>query len=321
MMTPVKTLCLAIWASAAILAGVPQTANTQTPFEPAAVVNDEAITRFELDQRVRAQSALSGAEPSAAMARAVLGALISDRLKIQAARAAGVSVPDESIEDGFDTLARQRNLTRDQFFALLNRAGASKQTVRDLIYAEIAWRQVIRQRYGARARASEADVEREMRLIKGEPEDGAPDGSSPVASRVYEVGFLVVPAPANADAQEITDARKRLNDTRPEIESCAALANRADDFGPGSGIRANLSLEDIPPPLDQAVAALVPDQFTDPTRMTNSVVMAMLCSVENQDADDAETEEVRRDLVQRNFERYADAYLQELRREAVIEIR
>lgn len=320
-MTPMKNFCLAVWAACIFSLAAPTVTSAQTPFEPAAVVNDEAITRFELDQRVRAQAALSGATPNAAMARAVLGGLISDRLRVQAARAAGITIPDARIDEGIDTLARRRNQTRDQFLASLRKAGASEQTIRDLIYAEVAWREVIRQKYGARARASEADVEREMRLLKGEPEDGGPEGSAATAGRLYEVGFLVVPAAANADAEEITEARKRLNDTRAEIESCAVLANRADEFGPGSGVRSDLALDQIPAPVDEAVAALVPGQFTDPVRTTNAVVMALLCSVENLDADDIQTEEVRRDLVQRNFERYAEAYLQELRRDAVIEIR
>lgn len=308
---------LAALAALALYAAPVTPASAQTPFEPAAIVNDEIITRFDLDQRVRAQAALTDVEITPAVISGILGSIISDRLRLQAAKAAGVSVSDQDIQEGMDLFARRRGVTLDDLLARSRAAGVGPATYREIVEAELAWREVIRRRYSSRARATDADVQRELSLLDAEISDTG-EASAKV---LYEIGFLAVATPANASAEEVTEATARLIKARTEIRSCDDVTNHASEFGPGSGVRSGLAREDIPKPLDERVPSLVPGQFTDPVRMVNVVAMAMLCSVDNLDASDQQIEELRRQLVQRNFSRYADAYLQELRRNAVIELR
>jgi peptidyl-prolyl cis-trans isomerase SurA len=313
-LTPIRAAILA-FAVAVTAAGSP--APAQTPFEPAAVVNDEAITRFELDQRLRAQSALTGAEINTSVAGAVLNVMIADRLRLQAARKSGIRIAEAEIDEAMNTFATRRGVTLDALRARLRTVGASPETIRDVVETELAWRELIRRRYGARTKASEADVERELALLDA---DGVINDSSS-SERRYEIGFLVIAISGDATAEEVIDATKQLSDVRNDIKTCEALAARAEDFGPGSGVRSNVLLKDVPPPLDQQIPNLVPGQFTDPVRLVNVVSMAMLCSTQDAGGEDQRVEEIRRELVQSNFQRYADAYLQELRRDAIIEIR
>jgi len=317
MKTPLTPFRAAILAIAVAVTAIGSPAPAQTPFEPAAVVNDEAITRFELDQRLRAQSALTGAEINSAVAGAVLNVMIADRLRLQAARKSGITIPEAEIDDAMNTFATQRGVTLDALTARLRTVGASPETIRDVVETELAWRELIRRRYGSRTRASEADVERELALLDA---DGAMNDSAP-SERRYEIGFLVIAIPADAPAEDVVEASSQLSQARNDIKTCDALAARAEDFGPGSGVRSNVLLKDVPPPLAQQIPTLVPGQFTDPVHLVNVVSIAMLCSTENVGGDDQRVEEIRRELVQTNFQRYADAYLQELRRDAIIEIR
>lgn len=287
----------------------------QTPFEPAAVVNDEAITRFELDQRVRARVALSGVEVTPPLVSAVLDGLISERLRVQAARNANITMSEAQLDEGVELFARRRGVTAQQLAGRLRSGGASIQTIRDLVESELAWRELIRRRYGSRARATDADVDRELDLQEGGPAE-TNDGE-----RIYEIGVLTINAPADASVEEVTEARASLVDARREIRNCEEIEARAGEFGTGSGIRSDLRLNEIPSPLDASVQTLAPGQFTDPVRLVNTVAIAMLCNVASSSESDQRTEEVRRELVQRNFSRFAEAYLQELTRDAVIEIR
>lgn len=317
MRTTLKTICLTLLAAAALTTLEAPPAEAQTPFEPAAVVNDQAITRFELDQRLRAQSALTGVEINSAVASSILGGMISDRLRLQAAASAGITVSDVQIDSGVSAFAAQSGMTVEEMNARLRGIGVSPKTIRDLVEAEIAWREVIRRRYGARARASEADVERELELLDL-PEVG---GAESASGAIYEVGFLSVALDATASAEEVLEASAQLRSARTTVSSCEELAAISNEFGPGSGVRSDVTIADLPAPLNENVPGLVPGQFTDPVRLVDAVVIALLCSVETQSASGQRVEEVRRELVRRNFERYADAYLQELRRDAVIEVR
>ncbi len=305
--------------AAAVLAPVvfSQHSVAQTPFEPAAVVNDDVITRFELDQRLRARAAFSGAQISPQMATAVLNALIAEKLRVQAATNAGISVSEEQLAEGVDAFARRRGLTVQELNGRLKKIGVTPMTVRRLVETELAWIEFIRRRYGSRARVSDADVERELNLRSGSEIDGV----DVTSENIYEVGVLAVATPANASASEVTEARATLTAAREEIRNCDQIASRAEEFGPGSGVRSDLKISQLPKPLDESVAALAPGQFTDPVRLVNATVMALLCSVESSSELDQQREELRRELVKRNFERYAEGYLQELTRDAVIEIR
>ena len=291
-------------------------AGAQTPFETAAVVNDQVITRFDLDQRVRAEVALTGAEASRALANRVLAELVSATLRMQAAQRAGISPSEEEVSQGVNAYAAARNLSRAQLAALLASTGATDQVIVELVETELAWRELIRRRYGSRARATEADVARELELLDTDLNESAGG-----ASRVYELGFLALNTPANATVQEISEASSRLTAARAEIRNCIELSGRANEFGPGSGVRGGIELGSLPGPLREAVQPLIEGQFTDPVRLTEGVVMALVCSIQTEDATDQQVEEIRRQLVQRNFQRYAEAYLLELRRDAVIEIR
>lgn len=316
-MNPSKTYRKVLGALIAfIAAALAAPIQAQTPFEPAAVVNDEVITRFDLDQRLRAEVALNGTEINRETANRILGDLVSDTLRLQAARRAGIDLPAEQVTAGISSFAGSRNLTREQLLERLASTGATEQPIRDLIESEIAWQELIRRRYGSRARATEADVARELELL-----DADVGAAENIALRLYELGFLSIAASANASIQEVNDATVRLSTVRGEIDNCSALAERAGEFGPGSGVRANISLSALPAPLREAIQPLITGQFTDPVRLTNGVVLALVCSIQTEDANAQQIEEIRRRLVQRNFERYSDAFLQELRRDAVIEIR
>jgi len=316
MKTALKHICLALLA-VGMSAMASSLAGAQTPFEPAAVVNDQAITRFDLDQRLRAQAALTGAEVSQAMVRSVLNGMIADRLRLQAAEKTGIKIPAAQIDSAVETFAAQRGVSVADMSARLRTVGATMQTIRDLVEAELAWREVIRRRYGSRARASDADVSRELELLDGA---GAATAVS-TGSAIFEIGFLSVAVAPTASAQEVIDANAALKKAQTEIHSCNELSASARDYGPGSGVRSGMSRSDIPAPMVDDVVSLPPGQFSEPVRLVDAVVMAMVCSVENRSASDQRAEELRRDITQRNFGRYADAYLQELQRDAVIEIR
>ena len=113
-------------------------------------------------------------------------------------------------------------------------------------------------------------------------------------------------------------ARNRAVAARRSIDTCADID--AGSFGPGSGVFGPAPLSQVDPSLFSVIATAQQGSVSQPVRTGNSFSIIVLCS---RDVDlDAET---RRQIEDRIFAdrigAYADGYMQELRRDAVIEIR
>ena len=153
-------------AMAAMLAGTglgPLPALAQgNPFQPLIYINDSAVTRYELDQRIRFMEVLRAPEAGAAAAEK---ALIEDRLRLFAARQLGITPSNEQIDAGLEEFAGRANMNTEEFSAALAKAGVERQAFRDFISAGVVWRQVVRQHVEAQVRVTDAEVDQEMQKI------------------------------------------------------------------------------------------------------------------------------------------------------------
>lgn len=190
-MRVISTALLAL----AMLIGQPATSQAQT-FGPVITVNNEGISGYELEQREKFVTALRLPGDPARLARE---GLIEDKLKLQAARAAGLEIGIDELELGLEEFASRANLTTEQFIAALADEGVAPETFRDFVRADLVWRELIRQRFGPRARVSDAEVERALAL------QGAASGAR------IRVAEIIIPTPP---------------DRRVEAETLAANIDR-----------------------------------------------------------------------------------------------
>jgi peptidyl-prolyl cis-trans isomerase SurA len=135
---------LAALAIAAMTAFV-QPAAAQSLFAPVARVNDSVITAWEVDQRARFLDLFRTPGDTRQIA---IDRLIEERLQRQAAEAAGLVPSPEAIEAGMTEFAGRVNLTVDEFIQAIGQGGVSGEAFRDFVVAGIAWRELVRQRFG-----------------------------------------------------------------------------------------------------------------------------------------------------------------------------
>ncbi|SDZ80393.1 peptidylprolyl isomerase [Rubrimonas cliftonensis] len=138
-------------------------ASAQTPFEPAAVVNGDVVTRYDVEQRARFLR-MSGAQPGPELEQAALAQLTDDRIKLAAAEMVGLTVDEETLARGVREYAANRGLTMEALDAQLRRAGVDMAALEDAIAADIAWRGAVRRRFGAQAEPSDAELDQELAL-------------------------------------------------------------------------------------------------------------------------------------------------------------
>lgn len=161
----------ALALAAALCGGAAAPARAQTGESVAAVVNDEVISTWDVRQRSLLILIGAGIEPSAEALDEVraqaLRSLIDERLQIQ--EAAGdpwnITVTEEQIDNAFDGLARDNQLTAEQLQAQLIASGVSPLTVREQLRAEIAWRRLVGGRFSSRVRIPEVRINDTLQRI------------------------------------------------------------------------------------------------------------------------------------------------------------
>ena len=238
----------------------------QNMFAPAATVNDTVVTEFEVQQRIRFLQILNA---RGATRDAAIESLINERLRGEAIRDAGLQLTEEGINESLEEFASRANLSRADFTAALARAGVEKETYRDFVINGIAWRDLIRARYGNRVSISEAEIDRAL--------SSQSSGGSNIRVLVSEI---IIPAPppraaqVAAIAEQITQS-KSANEFSNYARKYSATATR------GAGGRLPWqSLSNLPPALQPLILALTPGEVTQPLNIPNAVALFQLRDIE-----------------------------------------
>jgi len=160
----------------------------QTAFAPVALVNDEVITHYDLDQRMRLL-VVNGAPQNAQLRDVALEQLVVDRVRLDAAKAAGVTPAPAAIEAAFADYAARRNVSVDALEQRLSRAGVARKTLEDGLAAELAWVETVRRRFGARAEPTDPELDQEMAL------------AAAGQTRSFRIGEIVLPFAGRGEAR------------------------------------------------------------------------------------------------------------------------
>lgn len=242
----------------------PVAAEAQNLFAPVIKINDSVVTAYELDQRARMLTVLRAPGNAQELAREQL---IDDRLRIQAAEAAGIVPSEEEVLDGMTEFAGRANLSREEFIQALEGNGVSAQTFRDFVRAGLSWRLLVQARFAGRVNLSEAEVDRAL---------GASGGSS---VRVLLSEIIMPAPPPQADA--VRARAERISQITSEAEFSAQARQFSATATRGAGGRLPWqNLDDLPPVLRPLVLALAPGEVTDPIPIPNAIALFQLRDIE-----------------------------------------
>ncbi|MEL7097803.1 MAG: peptidylprolyl isomerase [Pseudomonadota bacterium] len=248
---------------------LPAAAAAQNLFAPVAQVGDAVITEYELQQRVRFLQLLNA--PGASRSGA-LEALIDDRLRLAETRAVGLTVTEEGLIEGMTAFAAQGNFELEDFVAAIEGAGIARETFRDFVGVNIAWRDYIRGRFGARVEITEAEIDRAL------AQTSAAGGLRVLLSEI------IMPAPPNRRAAVQARAEEIAQVTT--ISEFSALARRFSATPTrGRGGRLDwVPVSNLPPALRGLVLGLAPGEVTQPISLPNAVALFQLRAIEETDA-------------------------------------
>lgn len=162
-----------------------------------ALVNSDIVTNQELKSRYqRAVKQLPGGkvpdEQAAAFLRNLLDDLIFERLQLQAAQDAGITVDARTLDNAVATVARQNEVSMEDLKTRLKKDGVSFDEFQQRLRAQILLQRV-RERYtDGRGRISDYELESQLnRLQVGR--------STPVVQ--INLAHILIPVPEGANAE------------------------------------------------------------------------------------------------------------------------
>ncbi|MGB0508043.1 MAG: peptidylprolyl isomerase, partial [Pikeienuella sp.] len=236
----------------------------QTVFQPAAKVNDDVITNYDVMQRARLLVA-GGAKPVEDIARVALEELIKDKLKLQVAERLKLVVTAEEIQGAFQEFAGKSGMSVDQLEADLASKGIDRSAMDDLISSQIVWAQIVNARFSSRATPSDVELDQEINLARSD------------RSVEFRLQEIVIPA-----AQEnLAEARVYLQNVRAEILSGADFAAVAQKISrgpsaPRGGDIGWLRPRALPPTMQQALSSMQLGEISEPLPMQGGLVLLQL---------------------------------------------
>lgn len=140
----------------------------QEVFAPAATVDMDTISTYDVDQRAALLIAMGA--PEEIVQEQALEDLIDDMLKMHFAERFGLSPTDEEVDVGVAEFAALRNLTPEQMNEALAGRGISIETIRGLVRAGLVWRQIVQTQFRAVATPTEFQEDQALSLLASIPD-------------------------------------------------------------------------------------------------------------------------------------------------------
>lgn len=189
-----------------------------------AVVNNEVITRHELNERLKraaSQLARQGtpAPPRAEMERLLLERMITDRAVIQYARENGLRVEDTELDRAIDRIAQDNQMVAAQLRLALEKEGIPYARFREDIRGEI---------YMARLR--EREVLERIVVTDSEIDNLLAAAQQGVARDEYNISHILVRVPENASPEQVQERQARAEQALKQLNSGTDFRQIAASF-------------------------------------------------------------------------------------------
>jgi len=194
-------------------------ANATVPLDRViAVVNDEALTQYELDEQKRIVGAQMRAAnvkppPGDVFDAQILERLIIDRALLQFAKENGVRIDDQTVERTILRIAQENKITPEELRRALDREKVSYAKYREDIRREVTIQRLREREVDSKVQVSEAEVDNYLATVAAQAG----------GENEYDLAHIMVGVPEQATPDQI-EARKR------RAEEALGLIKSGKDF-------------------------------------------------------------------------------------------
>ena len=273
-------------------------------------VNGEPITAHDIDQRMKLIELSTRKPPPRQEA---LDELINEKLKLQVGKRYGLEIPDKDVEASFAVMARRANQTAKQFGESLSKAGISLPALKQRIKADITWNSLVRGKFPSINAVGEKDI---LSAIETRKENK--DANTVSYQYTLRSVLFIVP---HGSPPTVFEARKKDADAlRTRFENCEQgipFARSLTDVAVRDPIYK--SSTDLGAAQREVLDTTVVGRLTPPEVTQHGVEMFAVCAKQPSHGDTIGKAQVREAMVTERYNAQAKRFLDQLRREAIIE--
>jgi peptidyl-prolyl cis-trans isomerase SurA len=289
-----------------MVAAVPLLATAARAQQVVVIVNGEPITALDIEQRSKLTQLSTHKAPSR---QDVIDELIIEKLKVREGRKYGLELPSSEVETAYSTMASRMHMTPDQLTATLAKSGLTPTTLKDRIRADMVWPQLVRGRFQQSLQIGEKDILKEL--------ESKPDESVGYDYTLRPILFLV----PSGSPREFFDGRKREAEAlRGRFQGCEegiAFARALRDVAVRDQVVR--SSANMPEELRKVLDAVEVGKLTAPEVTKVGIEMFAMCAKKESTDNSPGKVKAKAAIESKRYEEKSKAYLQEIRRGAMIE--
>ena len=250
---------------------VMMTALAQDVQKIVAVVNDEIISGYDLNQRISLTILLSGfpntQETRRQLVNPTVARLIDDRLKMQEAARYNIAISDEQVLEAIAFLEKNNGMEPGQIDRMIRQNNIDIETVMAQVRANLTWNRIIRQRIMSRITISDEEVEAVQKRLennKGKTE--------------YFLSEIYLPVEPETPEAQVRDAVANLVS---QLRSGASFQRAASQFSQGAtaasgGTVGWVLADEVPSEIGSVLPDLRPGQVSDPIRASDGYYILLV---------------------------------------------
>jgi peptidyl-prolyl cis-trans isomerase SurA len=273
------------------------------------VANGSPITELDIQQRTKLIASSTQKTPTR---QEVIQELIDDRIKIAKARVYGLEVSDRDVDSAFESMASRQHITPAQFAQVLERNGIAPAAVKARVRAELTWNQLVRGKFGSSLQISETDIADAMKDSK--------DANAQVTAYNYTLYPVTVLVPRGSSPGVVQAKRQEAENLRGRFTACnqgLALARSLRDIAVREPV--SRSSADLPPQLRDMLGSMEVGHLTAPEVTPQGLQMFAVCAKRESTTESPAKKQAREQLFNKRFEAESKKYLEEIRKQAMIE--
>jgi peptidyl-prolyl cis-trans isomerase SurA len=286
-----------------------------------AVVNNDVITLNELRESVlyvRVEGRAPDMDESE-LARQLLGRLIEGRLQLQEADRERIVVEESELAGELAERMKKLNAKSDQEFeTMVRRQGLTMEAVKQKLREQILISKVVRRKVAFRVSVTEQEIDQYLAENRDKLETGL----------TYHARHIVIPPEGEPTDDAWNAARDRTEQLRTQLQQGAEFAELAKRFSrDGSaadgGDLGMLHRGELAPAIETEILALTPGAVSAPVRTAMGYHLFKLEAKQTLDGEGLGRvrQQIRDILFREKYQARFDAWLQEIKQRAIIEVR
>jgi peptidyl-prolyl cis-trans isomerase SurA len=249
-----------------------------------AVVNEEVITRRDLDDRIKVVSVQlrdqgTPAPPQDVLERQVLDRMIYTRVQLQFAKETGLRVDDGQLDSAIARIAENNKISPAQLRATLEKDGVSFAKFREDIRDEIVMSRLREREVDNKIMVADSEVDnllKTLQLQEGKTEE-------------FDLSHILVRVPEQVSPEQLRDRRGRAEKALAQISGGADFRQVAASFSEApdavqGGAMGWRELTRLPSIFAEAVKTMKPGDVSPILRSPNGLHIVRLNGRRGQDA-------------------------------------